>query len=112
MEPKRYQKEVLNEVGRFARTYALTRDAATAYGVFLQKMGLEPGKGGVSRYHDDLGGVPKVCVKVPTGGGKTFIGACAAKVLAETLPSRDDVIVWLVAAQGDPRADAAQHAQP
>ena len=96
MEPKRYQKEVLNEVGRFARTYALTRDAATAYGVFLQKMGLEPGKGGVSRYHDDLGGVPKVCVKVPTGGGKTFIGACAAKVLAETLPSRDDVIVWLV----------------
>lgn len=96
MELKQYQKEVLKEVGRFARTYALARDAATAYGVFMNAIGLTPGTGGVSRYSDDLGGAPKVCVKVPTGGGKTFIGARAVKVLAEALPSRSNVVVWLV----------------
>ena len=96
MELKQYQKEVLKGIGRFARTYALTRDAATTYGVFMNAIGLIPGKNGVACYHDDLGGVPKVCVKVPTGGGKTFIGACAVDVLSDALPSHDDVVVWLV----------------
>lgn len=96
MELKQYQKEVLKEVGRFARTYALTRDAATAYGVFMNAIGLTPGKDGVERYRDDLGGVPKVCVKVPTGGGKTLIGASAIDVLSDALPSHDEVVVWLV----------------
>ena len=74
MELKQYQRDVLGEVGRFARTYAMTRDASTAYADFMNAVGLTPGQGGVERYRDDLGGAPKVCVKVPTGGGKTFIG--------------------------------------
>ncbi|WP_302011187.1 DEAD/DEAH box helicase [Collinsella tanakaei] len=96
MELKQYQRDVLREVGRFARTYAMTRDAATAYGVFMNAVGLTPGQGGVERYRDDLGGAPKVCVKVPTGGGKTFIGASAVHVLTEALPSAANVVVWLV----------------
>lgn len=96
MELKQYQKEVLKEIGRFARTYAMTRDAATAYGVFMNAVGLTPGQGGIERYRDDLGGAPKVCVKVPTGGGKTFIGTCAIDVLSDALPSHDEVVVWLV----------------
>ena len=96
MELKQYQRNVLREVGRFARTYAMTRDAATAYGVFMNAVGLTPGQGGVERYRDDLDGAPKVCVKVPTGGGKTFIGASAMRVLTEALPSRSNVVVWLV----------------
>ena len=74
----------------------MTRDAATAYGVFMNAVGLTPGQGGVERYRDDLGGAPKVCVKVPTGGGKTFIGASAVRVLTEALPSAANVVVWLV----------------
>lgn len=96
MELKQYQRDVLREVGRFARTYSQIRDAATAYGVFMNAVGLTPGQGGVERYRDDLGGAPKVCVKVPTGGGKTFIGASAVRVLTEALPSRTNVVVWLV----------------
>lgn len=96
MELKQYQKDVLKEVGRFTHTYALMGDAATAYDDFMNAIGLTPGKDGVARYSDDLGGAPKVCVKVPTGGGKTFIGACAIDVLSEALPSHDDVVVWLV----------------
>lgn len=96
MELKQYQRDVLKEVGRFARTYAMTRDAATAYGVFMNAIGLTPGQGGIERYRDDLSGAPKVCVKVPTGGGKSFIGASAVRVLTEALPSRANVVVWLV----------------
>lgn len=96
MELKAYQRDILKEVGRYARIYARTGDAANAYGIYLNAIGLTPGKDGVSPYHDDLGGVPKVCVKVPTGGGKTFIGASAIDVLSEALPSHDEVVVWLV----------------
>lgn len=96
MELKQYQRDVLREVGRFARTYSQIRDAATAYGIFMNAVGLTPGQGGVERYRDDLGGAPKVCVKVPTGGGKTFIGASAVRVLTEALPSAANVVVWLV----------------
>lgn len=96
MELKQYQRDVLREVGRFARTYAMTRDAKAAYDRFMGDIGLTPGQGGVERYRDDLGGAPKVCVKVPTGGGKTFIGASAVRVLTEALPTRTNVVVWLV----------------
>ena len=96
MELKQYQRDVLREVGRFAKTYAITGDAKAAYDRFMGDIGLTPGQGGVERYRDDLGGAPKVCVKVPTGGGKTFIGASAVRVLTEALPSRTSVVVWLV----------------
>lgn len=96
MELKQYQKDVLKEVGRFARTYAMSGEAKAAYDRFMGDVGLVPGKGGVERYRDDLGGAPKVCVKVPTGGGKTFIGASSVRVLTEALPSKTNVVVWLV----------------
>lgn len=96
MELKAYQRDVLREIGRYARTYAMLGDAATAYGVFLGAAGLTPGKGGVPAYHDDLSGVPRVCAKVPTGGGKTLIGAAAVDCIFDALPAHDEVVVWLV----------------
>ena len=96
MELKAYQRDVLKEIGRYARTYAMLGDAATAYGVFLGAAGLTPGKDGVAPYHDDLSGVPRVCAKVPTGGGKTLIGAAAVGCIFDALPAHDEVVVWLV----------------
>lgn len=96
MELKAYQRDVLKEIGRYARTYAMLGDAATAYSVFLGTAGLTPGKDGMPAYHDDLSGVPRVCAKVPTGGGKTLIGASAIDIIADALPAHDEVVVWLV----------------
>lgn len=96
MELKAYQRDVLKEIGRYARTYAMLGDAATAYGVFLGAAGLTPGKDGVAPYHDDLSGVPRVCAKVPTGGGKTLIGAAAVGCIFDALPAHDEVVAWLV----------------
>ena len=112
MELKAYQRDVLKEIGRYARTYAMLGDAATAYGVFLGAAGLTPGKDGVAPYHDDLSGVPRVCAKVPTGGGKTLIGAAAIGCIFDALPAHDEVVVWLVPRREYPQPDDQEPAGP
>lgn len=47
-------------------------------------------------YNDQLDGVPAVCIKVPTGGGKTFIASCAVKKIFDVFNRRCKVVVWLV----------------
>ena len=40
---------------------------------------------GMPAYHDDLGGVPNVCIKMSTGGGKTFLAASSVKTIFDRL---------------------------
>lgn len=97
MELKHYQRKVLDNLAKYLTCYGEAGSAADAYRSYLAEDGLEPGKGGVARYNDSLGGVPSVCVKVPTGGGKTFIAANALGLICDGLPDRPaDVVVWLV----------------
>ena len=97
MELKRYQRRVLDNLRDYARRYAVCGDPARAYDELLAEDGLTPGRDGVERYRDELDGAPKVCVKVPTGGGKTFIAANALSVIFDELPDApSDVVVWLV----------------
>lgn len=96
MELKRYQRKVLDNLRAYLRLYAVCGDAAAAYNRYLSIDGLAAG-GPLPSYTDDLHGIPKVCVKVPTGGGKTFIAANALGVVCDELPERPaDVVVWLV----------------
>ena len=97
MELKSYQRKVLANLRSYLRHLAVCGDPSTAYNRHLADDGLVAGANGVARYTDDLGGTPKVCVKVPTGGGKTFIAANAVDVICEELAERpSDVVVWLV----------------
>lgn len=97
MELKKYQRRVLANLRAYLKRYAACGDAATAYNRHLAEDGLTAGRNGVERYVDDLGGTPKVCVKVPTGGGKTYIAANALDVVCEELEDRpSDTVVWLV----------------
>lgn len=97
MEPKNYQRKVLANLRSYLRQLADCGDPATAYNRHLASDGLVPGQNGVERYRDDVAGAPKVCVKVPTGGGKTFIAANALGVICDELAERpSDVVVWLV----------------
>lgn len=97
MELKNYQRNVLKSLRSYLRYYSGCGDAATAYNRYLADDGLVVGRNGVERYADDLGGTPKVCVKVPTGGGKTYIAANALDVICEELADRpSDTVVWLV----------------
>ena len=105
MELKRFQRSVLKDLSSYLDEYRTCDNAAHAYNAYL-----ENGRLGASlerqSYHDTLGGVPRVCIKVPTGGGKTFIAASALSVIRngldkEMLPDqeeekRPEVVVWLV----------------
>ena len=102
MELKNYQQRVLKNLRSYVMRYAACGDARQAYHEYLMADGISD-VGGNRMYHDVLGAngdgqvVPKVCIKVPTGGGKTFIATNAVSVIADELPdSLSDVVVWLV----------------
>ncbi|MBR3999085.1 MAG: DEAD/DEAH box helicase family protein, partial [Clostridia bacterium] len=55
------------------------------------------GLGGVPSYNNSIERVPHVCMKVPTGGGKTFMACASVKRIFDALPAgKPQVVVWLV----------------
>ena len=97
MELKKYQRRVLDCVRDYARLVGSIGSGPGAYEEYLRLRDLHIGEGQVRRYSTDLDDVPKVCIKVPTGGGKTFIAANALKVLDDNLPQVPArAVVWLV----------------
>ncbi|MDR0963276.1 MAG: DEAD/DEAH box helicase family protein, partial [Clostridium sp.] len=97
MELKDYQKAVIADLTHFL---ALLRDglpASKAYERLWNEKKVRVGVGGLPPYQNTLPGVPNVCLKVPTGGGKTFIAASAIKPIFDSLPfSKTKAVVWLV----------------
>jgi len=95
MELKPYQQSVIADLEAYLGTLADHPDLREAFKEFWKQKGVtaEP-------YKNNVPGVPHVCVKVPTAGGKTFIAACALKPIFDALttvnPTRPQVVVWLV----------------
>jgi len=55
------------------------------------------GMNGLPPYNSVIPGIPHVCLKVPTGGGKTFIAASSIKPIFDSMPNmRAKAVVWLV----------------
>ena len=55
------------------------------------------GLGGVPSYNNSIERVPHVCMKVPTGGGKTFMACASVRRIFDALPTgKPQVVVWLV----------------
>ena len=55
------------------------------------------GLGGVPSYNNAIERVPHVCMKVPTGGGKTFMACASVRRIFDALPTgKPQVVVWLV----------------
>ena len=100
MELKNYQQKILNDLERFLEISQETHSIGDAYNKFWQTnnppftpfpgMPIEP-------YKDNVPGAPHLCIKVPTGGGKTFIASAALKTIfdAFSLLSKR-FVVWLV----------------
>ena len=68
MELKAYQKKVIADLNRYLQLLNETRDYAAAFRFFWQ----EKSAPSLGQYQDIMPGVPNLCFKVPTGGGKTF----------------------------------------
>ena len=98
MELKTYQKNVLGDLSRFLTLMTENNSAAKAYQTLWEEKGVTVGFNGLSPYHYNLShGVPDVCFKVPTGGGKTFIAANSIKTIYDAMPTvTTKAVVWLV----------------
>ena len=97
MEMKRYQKKVIQDLSRYMELLNQEGNMGKAYTAFWNKKGVNVGFGGVKPYQNILPGVPNLCLKVPTGGGKTFLACNAIAPIFDGLPdTKMKAVVWLV----------------
>lgn len=97
MELKNYQKRVLRELDAYMSLLNSTQSLNAAYNKHWEQLGIAVGFSGLPPYNDVLPGVPHVCFKVPTGGGKTLL-ACAAlrHIFGGMGMMKTKAVVWLV----------------
>ena len=99
MELKPYQKNVIKDLVRFLELLNEKKFASKAYSALWNEKDIivDGGINGMEFYHTQIAGVPQVCLKVPTGGGKTFLAANSIKPIFDSMPvSRAKAVVWLV----------------
>ena len=94
MELKNYQKLVLKDIDAYLDALMKTDGINAAWKEYWASKGIGAG---FAAYYDDLAGAPNVCIKVPTGGGKTFLAASSVKTVFDKLPTgKTKFVVWLV----------------
>ena len=97
MELKSYQKEVIADLTRYLDLVVEQQSPAKAYQILWNEKNVLVGCGGMPNYVNALPGVPHVCAKVPTGGGKTYIAASSLRTIFDAMPQRQaKAVVWLV----------------
>ena len=93
MELKSYQKKVIADLTRYLELLNETKSDAAAFRLFWQ----EKSAPALGRYQNVIPGVPNLCFKVPTGGGKTFIACNSIRPIFDALPvTKTKAVVWLV----------------
>lgn len=97
MELKKYQKQVIDDLKRFLQLLVDGQNIRNAYTALWEEKGMKVGMDGMPPYNAEISGVPQVCFKVPTGGGKTFLAANAIKPIFDSMPHmHPKAVVWLV----------------
>lgn len=89
MELNSYQREVMGNLSAYLSALNETGNLDKAWLKYWndQDVAVGLGSNSVPGYRNSIKGVPHVCMKVPTGGGKTFM-ACAnrrTKIITDTL---------------------------
>ena len=104
MELKDYQARVLTDLAHYLEVLDSTPDLAKAFAEHWASKGVRmasaSGQPGMEPYKNNVSGVPHICAKVPTAGGKTFIAVNALETVFTALtkrsPRRPKMVVWLV----------------
>lgn len=96
MELKDYQSRVLDDLSGYINTLERVPNLAEAFRAYWD----EKGATRMEDYKNNVPGVPHVCAKVPTAGGKTYIAVNALERIFSALgqhnPKRPKMVVWLV----------------
>ena len=100
MQLKQYQTDALSVLQRFFED-ARTAGPKNAYEAITQETELANRLGSYGGSYttpfDDLPDVPYVCLRLPTGGGKTILGAHAVRVARDAWIDKDHpLVLWLV----------------
>lgn len=97
MELKTYQKKVINDFSDYLKLLIKTQDTSKAYKELWNRKGVPVGDNGIKPYTPIIKGVPHICFKVPTGGGKTFIACNSIKTFFSFADkNKPKIVVWLV----------------
>lgn len=91
---KEYQQRTLDALSAYFKTCVSLGNADTA---FYETTRASWGTGIPYRSVAELPGLPYVCLRIPTGGGKTFVACHAVSIAAKELLKCDRcVVLWLV----------------
>ena len=91
---KKFQEATLKKLKEYLEAARLSGDPETA---FLQTVNPPDGRLPMYRKVPDLERIPYVCLRLPTGGGKTIVGAYSIRVAAQSYIEKDyPVVLWLV----------------
>jgi type III restriction enzyme len=93
MQLKEYQQRALDALGAYLRRAVGMNDADGAFYLTTREVF---GQGIPYRQIDELPGLPYVCLRIPTGGGKTLVACHAVGIAAkELLHSDHPLVLWL-----------------
>lgn len=101
MQLKEYQHQTLQDLGLYIETLNNSKSLTVAYSQYWAERGVSVN--GFSNnylhpYINSVNGVPRVTLKVPTAGGKTFIACNAIKRIMDKLQTGalNQVVAWFV----------------
>ncbi len=96
MELKDYQQRVIDNLDEYLAELVVNSSPGKAFKSYWDEKGVTS----MDAYKNNVPGIPHVCAKVPTAGGKTFIAVNAIKAIFDALaihnPNRSKLVVWLV----------------
>ena len=96
MELKAYQQRVIDDLNSFLGYLEQGESIRDSFRSYWDDRGATKMEG----YKNNVPGVPHVCVKVPTAGGKTFLAANALKPIMDVVTpeafGQPRVVIWLV----------------
>lgn len=91
---KLYQERALEALGYYLKLVVQLGDADTAFYTTTKDLA---GRGIPYRAVSQLPGLPYVCLRIPTGGGKTLMACHAVGIATRDLAQADrSVVLWLV----------------
>jgi len=96
LELKNYQKKVLNDLRDYLEILEKDQDPRHAFSVFWSDRGILATDSKIPIYHGLDPKAPDVCIKVPTGGGKTFIACASIKEIFDRFPIKNKIVIWMV----------------
>lgn len=97
MELNNYQKQVMRDLSAYLNCVNHSTNLFAAWREYWFAKDIAVGLGGVPSYNNSIERVPHVCMKVPTGGGKTFMACASVRRIFDALPTgKPQVVVWLV----------------